>query len=165
MPMRSPNSKKHRAVLTAIITITVAALAFASCNRKVIYTHYTHTPIEGWNSGDTLLYVVDPVAEPAHYTETIGLRICNRYPFKALTLIVDQRLMPAGTLLSDTLRCRLTDEEGQPLARGFNFFESSFPLRTVSLQAGDTLVVRLRHYMKREILPGIADIGLTVRRE
>ncbi len=146
------------------MALTVA-LALASCNRKTIYTHYNHTPIEGWEASDTLLFAVGPVTEAAVYSETVGLRTCSRYPFKELTLVVDQQIMPTGTLLSDTLRCRLTDEEGTPLTRGFNFYESTFPLRTVSLAHGDSVTLSIHHYMKREILPGIADIGVTVSRE
>ena len=150
--------------MAAIITLTVA-LAMAGCNRKVIYTHYAHTPIEGWEDSDTLLFAVGPVDDAALYDETVGLRTCSRYPFKELILIVDQQVMPAGTLLSDTLRCRLTHEDGSPINRGFNFYESSFPLRTVTLQEGDSLTVRIHHYMKRELLPGIADIGVSVKRK
>lgn len=161
--MKSLRSK-HRVAVGAIIALTVA-LALASCNRKTIYTHYHHTPIEGWEANDTLQFAVGPVADGAAYSETIGLRTCSRYPFKELTLVVDQLIMPSGTLLSDTLRCRLTDEEGTPLSRGFNFYESAFPLRNIVLSAGDSVTLRIHHYMKREILPGIADIGVTVHRE
>jgi len=155
---------KHYAAFCAFFALTVA-LALASCNRNTIYNHYNHTSIEGWEASDTLLFSVGPVAESAVYSETIGLRTCSRYPFKELTLVVDQLLMPAGTLLSDTLRCRLTDEEGTPLARGFNFYELSFPLRSISLQNGDSVTIRIHHYMKRELIPGIAEIGVAVRKQ
>ena len=151
--------------MAAIITTLTVALAMAGCNRKVIYTHYAHTPIEGWEASDTLLFAVGPIADDALYHEVVGLRTCSRYPFKELILIVDQQVMPAGTLLSDTLRCRLTQEDGTPLTHGFNFYESAFPLRTVTLQKGDSLTVRIHHYMKRELLPGIADIGVSIKRK
>ena len=154
---------KHRTAVGAILALTVA-LALASCNRKTIYNHYNHTPMEGWEASDTLLFVVGSIAETALYSETIGLRTSSSYPFKELTLVVNQQIMPAGTLLSDTLRCRLTDEDGNPLAHGFNFYESAFPLRSISLNPGDSLTVRIHHYMRRELIPGIADIGVTVQK-
>ena len=145
--------------------ILTVALTLVGCSRKTIYTHYTHTPVDGWEAGDTLHYAFGPVDKTDTYAQTIGLRTCSRYPFKELVLIVDQLIMPSGTRLSDTLLCRLTDEEGLPLAHGFNFYESSFPLRTIYCREGDSVAVRIHHYMKREILPGIADIGLTVKRK
>ncbi len=191
--MRVPRTKNSALALPAVVTLLTVALALVSCSRKTIYAHYAQTHIEGWEHSDTLVFSFGPITDAAAYSEQIDLRTCSSYPFKELTLIVEQQVChevasfhtgskslsavpastrpatlrdaPSPTLYSDTIHCRLTDEDGTVLSRGFNFRESSFSLRTIPLQPGDSVALRVHHFMKRELLPGIANIGVSVRKE
>ena len=106
------------------------------------------------------------------YIEEVGLRISSDYPFTGLNLIVEQtvasgeknRTLVERTDLvqerSDTLSCNLVDQQGRAKGRGISHYQYLFHLTTLEINEGDMLYVAIRHDMKREILPGIADIGV-----
>ena len=69
-----------------LLLFFTVALVTASCNRKTIYSHYEHTPLDGWEKNDTLVFSVPPVKHDGVYREMIGLRTSSAYPFMGLTL-------------------------------------------------------------------------------
>ena len=138
-------------------------LMLTACTRRTIYSHYEHTPITGWEKTDHLTFVCSPVNADGNYREEVGLRINSAYPFMGLTLIVEQQVQPSGMKRSDTLSCRLINTDGTPLGEGVSFFQYSFYLCNMQLSRGDSLHVSIRHNMRREILPGIADVGVTLK--
>lgn len=42
----------------------------------------------------------------------MGVRINGEYPFIALTLIVEQTVLPKGTIMRDTVNCRFLTNKG-----------------------------------------------------
>lgn len=140
-----------------MITVATAVL---SCNRKTIYDHYEPTPISGWEKNDTLIFDISPVEADGNYKQEIGLRINGVYPFTKLCLIIDQTILPANMTLSDTLYCRLFSDDGTVKGRGVSWYQYKFHLTDVRLTRGDSLHIRIRHNMRREILPGISDVGI-----
>ena len=152
--------KKHN----LLFTVLTVALALTSCNRKTIYSHYEHTPIAGWEANDSLTFDVKPITTEGIYDETVGLRISSAYPFMGLTLIVDQQL-PVGIHYIDTLHASLIDHDGTIQGLGISFFQYDFLLRSLPLNKDDSLHICIRHNMKREILPGISDVGITLTRK
>lgn len=96
------------------------------------------------------------------FTANLGLRINSSFPFMGLTLIVDQTVYPSHLTKSDTINCQLIDKNGNSKGLGISYYQYNFKINQVSLNKGDSLVVRVRHNMKREILPGISDIGYSL---
>lgn len=144
-----------------LIAFTVA-LTFAGCNRKTIYSHYEPTPIEGWDKNDTLYFMVAPIYHDDAYCETIGLRISSAYPFQNLSLIVEQYTRLSGMKAKDTLNVELSDDRGTMKGDGINYFQYECALCDVNLLRDDTLFFKIRHNMKREMLPGVSDVGVKV---
>lgn len=142
----------------SFIVLTVA-LAFAGCNRKTIYHHYEHTPISGWDKNDTLTFTVK-AKQRAVIQRDIELRISGDYPFQRLNLIVEQTTYPNGIRRRDTLSCDLIDPQGNILGQGVSLYQYRFHMTDISLNEDDSLCIDIRHNMKREILPGIADVGV-----
>ena len=142
-----------------LIGLTVA-LAVAGCDRKTVYHHYEHTPLVGWERTDTLFFAVEPMVAKADVHRDVELRTADSYPFRSLTLIVGQTVLPSGRSRCDTLDCRLVTPDGTVLGRGVTLYQYRFPLPDVSLDEGDSLCLRISHNMKRETLPGIADVGI-----
>ncbi len=140
------------------------ALLSASCDRKTIYDNYEHTPVNGWEKNDTLTFAIDSVEQEGEYVEEIGVRINGLYPFMSLSLVVQQTVLPMGKTYDTTLNCKLIDQNGKAKGSGISCYQYSFPLKVVPLSVGDTLRVAVRHNMKREILPGVSDIGLKLTR-
>uniref|UniRef100_A0AB33JHQ9 Gliding motility lipoprotein GldH n=2 Tax=unclassified Prevotella TaxID=2638335 RepID=A0AB33JHQ9_9BACT len=147
-----------------LATIAVAATLLSACTGNKVYDRYEHTPIAGWEKNDTLKYQVPPMARPGLYQAELGLRINGSYPFMGLTLIVDQTRYPDGSVKSDTLNCELIDHRGNSKGRGLSYYQYNFKVAKMYLHAGDSLSVSVRHDMKREILPGISDVGIMLYR-
>ncbi len=152
------------------ICACVVALALTACEDGTVYNHYEHTPIAGWEKNDTLSFCIGPFAATGDYTEEIGLRISADYPFTGLNLIAEQTLVASEKITMvqedrrterrDTLTCSLIDQRGRAKGRGISHYQYLFHLTTLKINEGDMLYVAIRHDMKREILPGIADIGV-----
>ena len=137
----------------------------SACNRKLVYDRYLSTPISGWEKNDTLSYDIRPVSGTDTYDMWLGLRTSEAYPFTAITLIVEQHIYPKDTIVNDTVNCKLTDRHGNASGTGVNFHQYRFPITELQLQDGDSIHIRVRHAMKREILPGISDVGISLRRK
>ena len=140
----------------------IAATALQSCNESKVYDKYDHTPLSGWEKNDTLRFDIPRLTADGMYKSTLGLRITDNYPFMGLTLIVEQRLMPADTIFTDTVKCELTDRNGKTRGKGVSYYQFRFPVTKMQLSKGDSLHIRVRHDMKREMLPGISDVGISL---
>jgi gliding motility-associated lipoprotein GldH len=57
------------------------------------------------------------------------------------------------------------EDNGLTRGQGVSIYQFAFPIADIDLQEGDSVQFRIRHDMKREILPGIADIGIKISRE
>ena len=152
-------SRNH--LFSLLLSLTVA-LVMSSCNRNTIYSHYAHIPVVGWDREDTLFFTVSQLREGGVFTEELGLRTTDQYPYTSLTMIVNQQVFPSGFFQRDTVTVKLVDEEGNRQGGGLNLFQYTVPFAEVQLTDIDSLIVTVTHYMKRENLPGITEVGLTV---
>ena len=152
-------SRNH---LFALLLFLTVALVLSSCNRNTVYSHFAHIPVVGWDRGDTLFFTVSNLREGGVFTEELGLRSTNQYPYTSLTMIVKQEVFPSRFLQRDTVTVKMVDNEGNRLGGGLNLFQYTVPFAQVQLTETDSLVVSVTHYMKRDVLPGITEVGLTV---
>lgn len=147
------------------MVVATLATSLASCTTSTIYDSYAHTPLAGWEKNDTLTFNVPAMPHTASYSEQVGIRMTTAFPFTSISLIVEQRIMPRGKTLTDTIKCQITDSRGNFIGKGISSYQYIYPLRSVDLHRGDSIHVSIRHNMKREILPGISDIGLKIESE
>ncbi len=135
-----------------------------SCTGRKVYDTYHHTFISGWDRGEVLSYDVPRVKTTAKYSTMLGLRVSDGYPFQSLTLIVEQTVYPKKTTRRDTLNCQIYDSRGTIRGKGISCFQYHYQVSQMNLQEGDSLHVTVRHDMRREIIPGIADVGIEISR-
>ncbi len=153
-----------------ILGIALVASLLSSCKDSLVYDQYTHTPIAGWEKNDTLSFEIPPLATAGYYQEQLGLRINGAYPFMGLTLIVEQTIYPDKNKKqeklekADTIQCDLIDKNGVTKGQGISSYQYNFPINVYRFCENDSIHVTIRHDMKREILPGISDIGLKLTR-
>ena len=152
--------KRVYTLLYNIVSVVMMAAVAVSCATDTVYYSYAHTPVAGWEKNDTLTFNIPGMAAPGTYSQQVGLRMTSAFPFTSISLIVEQRIMPRGKVLTDTIKCPITDIRGNFLGDGISSFQYMFPLREVTLNKKDSIHVSIRHNMKREILPGVSDIGL-----
>ncbi len=135
-----------------------------SCTGRKVYDTYDHTFISGWDRGEVLAYDVPKVKMAGKYSTMLGLRVSDAYPFQSLTLIVEQTVYPKKTTRRDTVNCQIYDSQGAIKGKGINYFQYHYMISEMNLQEGDSLHVTVRHGMRREIIPGIADVGIEIAR-
>lgn len=133
------------------------------CGGDMVYSHYENTDLSGWQKEDTLFYNVPKMRQGGRYREELSLRGNGFYPFKTLEVIVEQCVLPRGEVLRDTVPIEMMDRRGNIQGRGMSVYNYSQPLRVIDLSARDSLIIKIRHNMKRELLPGISDIGIQIR--
>lgn len=148
----------------AAYTLLIYILVLSACGNKV-YDRYEHTPIGGWEKNDTLTFHVPKMAKAGVYQEELGLRIDNSFPFMRLALIVETTVIPDFQVLRDTVTPELVDAHGRYTGSGISHFQYTAPVREIHLKEGDSLRVSVRHDMKREIMPGVSDVGVILSRK
>ena len=161
--MKKNGIKKWESMVFASATCMFIML-LAACNGKLVYDKYANTPLSGWEKNDTLSFEVSPVNTTDIYSAELGLRINDSYPFTSLTLIVEQHFFPDDVIKTDTVRCQLSDRLGNAVGKGVSYHQYQFHISSTQLNAGDSIHIRVRHDMKREILPGISDVGIMLRK-
>lgn len=177
-----------------IIGAATLSLSLSSCEDSVVFYKYAHTPVLGWEKNDTLSFAIPPLASTGLYQETLGLRITGTYPFMGITLIVEQEIFPnqesqkekedrikqqfidgkvrkvkkitqgEKIVKLDTIQCDLIDKNGVTTGQGISYYQYSFPIRAYRFHENDSIHITVRHDMKREILPGISDIGIKLEK-
>ena len=171
---------KPSAIRTAsrlsVAVLLLTALVAVSCIGRKVYDHYEELPIAGWEKNDTITFFVPSVDRSGLYSLDLGLRTTSQYPFMSLTLVIERFVIPLDTTTVkplfpiplrpsvSTLSCRLRDSRGHAKGQGINYYQYDFHVADISLNAGDSLRVNIRHDMKREILPGISDLGIRLHR-
>ena len=75
---------------------------------------------------------------------------------------MEQTILPRTEVVRDTVRCTIADEEGKLKSKGVTYHQYRFPVSVISLNQGDSIRITVHHCMKRDIMPGISDIGIMV---
>lgn len=154
---------RNTVVLACVFAFIVAVLG---CREGRIYHHYESTAVSGWEKLDTLSFEVPRIKESGEYSWELGLRIRNTYPFMGITLIVDQTLYRKNEFplrKIEKINCKLIDENGNSYGQGVISWQYHYAIKHQQLKEGDSLSIKIRHDMKREILPGVSDVGIVLR--
>lgn len=156
-------------------TLSIIALAvwlgglLSSCNDGVAYHHYERIADEGWDVRDTVAFQIDSIMQDGSYNSAVCIRTNAQYPYRNLSLMVYQTIfhkndsLPTftkGRTILATIPVEIKQEDGIATGQGVTYFTYEVPYMTSSLQQGDSLSIVVRHHMRREVLPGITDIGI-----
>lgn len=147
----------------AAYTLLICIALLSACG-GTLYDHYEHAPIGGWDKNEAMNFHVPAMADDVHCTEQVGLRIDNSFPFMSLTLIVETTVTPSGKVYRDTIAPLLINRNGHATGSGINNHQYTVPVRELSLSVDDSLTISVRHDMKREVMPGITDVGVILTR-
>lgn len=149
-----------KALLFAFLSLLL--LPPAACDRHPAAFKYQNAPVEGWETGDTLHYRIDSLRHGGNYQLTLGLRVSAAipYPFQSIWLAVRQQWHKPDTLLVDTIECKLTNSKGDVTGNGVSLYTYTQELRDMRLEEGASAEISVMHIMRREIIHGIADVGI-----
>lgn len=154
----------RRLFLYTLYIMCIAA-GFTSCDTHTPYFHYDHTPVDGWEKNDTLTFDVPPMKIGGEYQTSLGLRLNGEFPFTKLYLIMEQDIIPGMRHKVDTVCFEVANSSGRYTGHGISYLQYTVPVDRDFLQANDSLHITIRHCMKRDILPGISDIGVRIDRK
>lgn len=139
-------------------------LLLTACNNNKVYDRYLEVEGEGWDKNEPITFGIDTLKESGLYSLMLGLRVNEKFPFQNLQIVVDCTVFPSHQTVHDVMECKVTDKHGVMLGHGVSMFQYELPVRKQFYQKGDSISVIVRHNMKREILPGIIDIGVTLKK-
>jgi gliding motility-associated lipoprotein GldH len=143
-----------------VFVVLLALVALCGCQQQVAYHGFRHIYEPGWDKTDTLHFDVSPVARDGNYRLDAELRIDKDFPFKQLTIEVEQTVYPSKEMFHHKIDCNLVSETGVIEGDGISYFQYQFFVQGLSLHQGDSVHISLTHNMKREIMPGISDVGV-----
>lgn len=158
-PKRKRNPRRRNSIL--VILFAAAALALASCSRRLVYSHFEAVGRQGWSRTDTLCFCV-PVKKAGTYSLRLDLRANSIYPYTQLVLAACQQTSRSKASQTEHITFDITNADGDIQGNGTSVYQYHTPLPSVVLAKNDTLTVTLFHGMARDVLPGIIDFGLTV---
>ena len=158
-----------------LILAAVTAVVLGACSDDGrLFDTYRSLHADGWRRSDTVLFNIPADILFAATDGELHLRVADDYPFSNITMVVTTT---AGDSLChrDTVECRLADADGRLSGTGYGFkdYTADMPLPAAPQRASlmrrttcntDTLGVAVCHIMRRETLPGLAAVGLTLRR-
>lgn len=149
-------------MLLAMLCLTNILTA---CTDSRIYDHYEHASVGGWEKNDALTFDIKPLEKSGRYTLSLGIRTNDAYPFQNLSLVVEQTSFPSNKRSVDVINCDIVNRNGRMLGNGVTLYQYSLPIKKKFHMSGDSLHITVHHNMKREILPGIVDIGIRMDRD
>ena len=158
-------SNSIRNILYGHIAALAAVCPFVSCSTDTTYHHYEAVRAEGWGKLDTFYFKVDTIVRPGRYTTALCLRTNADYPYRRISARVMQEIKPRHTANARTVSVEIICENGIHDGDGITYYTHEAPVDTLELRPGDSLFVKVAHYMRRETMPGITDVGIKVERK
>lgn len=159
--------RKTGTLMATMATALLATVMVVACFQSTAYFRYFSTNIKGWQRDSVLHYHVPAVEENGYYVEEIGVRACKQYPFRQLSLVVDQKVIStndshSNIFKTDTLTFDIFDEMGKIKGKGVNLYQIVIPFKSLKLQKGDSISMDIHHNLSRFSVNGISDVGLKV---
>ena len=143
-----------------VFVVLLALIALCGCQQQVAYHEFRHIYEPGWDKSDTIHFDTRSLSAGGSYSLDAELRTDKNYPFQKLTIEIEQTVYPSKEKYHDVIDCDLISEEGVIEGDGISYFQYQFHVRDLSLHQGDSVHICLTHNMKREIMPGITDVGI-----
>ena len=137
-----------------------ATLLLSSCQRPQATHTYQTISDEGWSGLEPLSFTIDSLRTGGFYDLRLGIRITHSYPYRSMWVIVEQAWENPAYRRIDTLRCFLADERGGFSGSGIGTHQYEFPVSRTRLRPLQCGTIQVRHLMRHEMLPGVADIGI-----
>lgn len=141
---------------------SIAALwLLAGCSSEVVSTAHTDLPESGWAVTDTVVLPIEVSDTTMAYDLAITLRHTDKYPYQNIWFFMQT---PDGRC--DTVLAMLADDRGQWLTTRAGRYYTGYVVaeRDVRFMKTGKHEFRIVHGMRDEMLQGIADIGIELRR-
>ena len=150
--------------LSLVMLLSLTTLFTACETNDTAYHKYISINGEGWVNSDTLVFRVDTLRRYGDYTTYVCLRTRHDFPYRYLSVIVDQTVMPKTRSKHREVTVEIVNRDGAQEGTGINHRIYEVPLFTEWLGPGDSVRIAIKHNMSRETMPGIIDVGVKLKR-
>lgn len=76
-------------------------------------------------------------------------------------MVVEHIIFPSHSTGHSTIRCRITDDAGNITGKqGISSNDIKYHLGEIEMQKDDSIKIKINHCMRREMLPGLSEIGI-----
>lgn len=144
--------------------LLIAAFFVAACGSdNVVYQKYKSFDSSVWPKDTMAVFSFDSEDTSAVYDVLVDIRNTDDYPYENFWLFANF-VSPKGDIFSDTLNCKLADDNGRPVGSGIgSVHNSSFVfLQNISFPRNGRYRFQLIHGMRVDSLVGISDIGIRI---
>ena len=151
--------------IVRFLTLSVAVIAFFSCDSGRVLDKYAEIPGSVWNK-DSLVYFQFHAADTLDYHDIyIQLRNQTSYQYSNLWLFIEIE-QPGGKVLRDTLEVVLALPSGKWVGEGFGGLKTVKTLyrSNVFFPVPGEYTISLQQGMRNELLKGIHDIGIRIEK-
>ena len=144
------------------LLLVLLLILTTACNSKEAFSEFHSFPEATWERSERANFEVFIPDSRQRYDIFLEIRNNNDYPFRNLWLFVDITT-PDGQQRRDTINAELADVYGKWYGKGVSLYSYSFPYE-LNIQYPDTgtFTYSVTQGMRRELLKGISDVGLTV---
>jgi gliding motility-associated lipoprotein GldH len=156
------NDMKMHFILKLMILATIIA---SSCSRKIEYEEYAEIQDNAWEINDIKSFDV-PIQDTSNaFHVFLMLRNNGEYPWRNIHMFVTTT-SPAGHQVKDTVEYYLADEMGKWLGSGWgHIWTNQLPFRlNVRFPHKGIYKFDIQHGMRNEVLPGILDVGVMIKK-
>lgn len=138
-------------------------LLIAGCDKPPVYDSVVDLPLEGWHKDSIARFTSNIQDTTSQFRFLINVRHHHDYPYRNLWLFIDTE-GPGGVCRTDTFECMLADPLGKWYGGGWgDLFSVRIPFQDhVQFATPGAYHFKIRQGMRKEILQGIASIGIRI---
>lgn len=141
-------------------------IGLMACNPQVVFEQNKKVDSQGWEFTHFYEFQETFTDTTALYDLFLNVRNNTDYPYSNFIVFFETEF-PDGRIFRDTIETILADRGGKWTGTGFgNIKTNSFHFRKdVWFPLEGEYIFRIEQAMRRELLPGITDIGLRIERK
>jgi gliding motility-associated lipoprotein GldH len=145
--------------------LVLAVILTASCSNRNMYLRNVPVGREGWPADQIMRFEVPVTDTITPCNLYLQIRNDGRYEFSNLWLFVTTH-SPTGSLIRDTLECRLADEQGRWLGRGSGGrYSLEIPYRyNIRFPNSGMYLIEIEHGMRASVLNYVTDLGIRIQK-
>ena len=163
-PEMKNQPKNKTSLLKSLILLFIASF-YTACDEQTVYHSFQSLPTEGWQRNDTLFFNVSVADSATLYNVSVEVRNRNNYPYQNLPLLIYYDSPEVPNIKRDTLELRLADNAGIWLGDGWGgLYQSTLPAGFIRIGKAGEYRFKIIHLLPDEVLPGINDVGIKLKR-
>lgn len=155
--------------ILGFLLMLLALTGLNSCGDNCVYQDIKDIPEDGWKKDDALAfeYVMNDTTDT--YEIVVDVRNKGSYKYQNLWLFIEAT-SPAGDIYSDTIECALADNHGHWVGDGMaSYYANIYHLPVsfmplVKFPKQGTYKINIWQGMREDVLEGISDVGIRVRK-